>query len=185
MKKFIATFVIVLAAIGASAQTYLGGGFSFSSTDVSGEDKSITQITLAPEIGYNLDNKWAIGLGVGYTYAKQESSYNIISVAPYVRYTVAKTGIVSFFIDGEFQFASAKPEEGDSSTGWSLGLKPGVRFDITKKIFATASVGFLGYQDTADFNGEKTFGFGFSGNGMNYFGSDNGPGLKLGLYYNF
>lgn len=70
MKKFIATFVIVLAAIGASAQTYLGGGFSFSSTDVSGEDKSITQITLAPEIGYNLNNKWAIGLGVGYTYAK-------------------------------------------------------------------------------------------------------------------
>ena len=184
MKKVIATFVIALATISASAQTYLGGGIGFSSTDMKGEDKSLTQFTITPEIGYNLDEKWALGLGVSYCYAKQESSSNTIIVAPYVRYTVAKAGICSFFIDGEFAFASMKPEDVDSSTGWSLGVKPGVRFDITKKLFATASLGFLGYQDTSDFDGEKTFGFGFSGNGGNYFANNN-AGLKLGLYYNF
>ena len=77
-----------------------------------------------------------------------------------------------------------KPEDVDSSTGWSLGVKPGVRFDITKKLFATASLGFLGYQDTSDFDGNKTFGFAFSGNGSNSF-NDFNSGLKLGLYYNF
>lgn len=184
MKKFIATFVIALATISASAQTYLGGSIGFTSTDLKGEDKSLTQFTIAPEIGYNLDEQWALGIGVGYSYAKQESSVNTIAVSPYVRYTVAKAGICSFFIDGEFTFASMKPEHGDSSTGWSLGVKPGVRFDITKKIYATASLGFLGYQDTSDFNGEKTFGFAFSGNGANHFESIN-SGLKLGLYYNF
>ncbi|MDY4854182.1 MAG: outer membrane beta-barrel protein [Prevotella sp.] len=182
MKKVIATLVIALATISASAQTYLGGGISFSSTDMEGKDKSLTQFTITPEIGYNLDEKWALGLGVGYSYAKQES--NTIMVAPYVRYTVAKAGICSFFIDGEFAFASKKPEDGDSSTGWSLGVKPGVRFDITKKLFATASLGFLGYQDTSDFDGKKTFGFAFSGNGSNSF-NDFNSGLKLGLYYNF
>ena len=184
MKKFIATFVIALATISASAQTYLGGGISFSSTDMEGKDKSLTQFIITPEISYNLDEKWALGLGVSYCYAKQESSSNTIIVAPYVRYTVAKAGICSFFIDGEFAFASMKPEDVDSSTGWSLGVKPGVRFDITKKLFATASLGFLGYQDTSDFDGNKTFSFVFSGNGSNSF-NDFYSGLKLGLYYNF
>ena len=63
-------------------------------------------------------------------------------------------------------------------------MKPGVRFDITKKLFATASLGYLGYIDTSDFDGEKTFGFAFSGNGGNYLANNN-SGLKLGLYYNF
>ena len=184
MKKFIATFVIALATISASAQTYIGGGIGFTSTDKKGEDKSLTSLTITPQVGYNLNEKWALGLGVSYTYTKQESSLNTITVAPYVRYTVAKAGICSFYIEGEFAFASLKPEEGDSSTGWSFGVKPGVRFVITKNIFSTASLGFLGYQDTSDFNGEKTFGFGFSGHGGNYFANNN-AGLKLGLYYNF
>ena len=76
MKKFIATFVIALATISASAQTYLGGGIGFSSTDMEGKDKSLTQFAITPEIGYNLDEKWALGLGVSYSYAKQESSLN-------------------------------------------------------------------------------------------------------------
>ena len=184
MKKFIATFVIALATISASAQTYIGGGIGFTSTDKKGEDKSLTSLTITPQVGYNLNEKWALGLGVSYSYIKQESSLNTIMVAPYVRYTVAKAGICSFFIDGEFGFASMKPENGDSSTVWSLGVKPGVRFDITKKLFATASLGYLGYIDTSDFDGEKTFGFAFSGNGGNYL-ADNNSGLKLGLYYNF
>ena len=184
MKKFIATFVIALATISASAQTYIGGGIGFTSTDKKGKDKSLTDFTFTPEIGYNLDEKWALGIGVGYSYTKQESSINSITVSPYARYTVAKVGICSFFIDGEFSFASIKPENVDSSTGWSLGVKPGVRFDITKKLFATASLGYLGYIDTSDFDGEKTFGFAFSGNGGNYLANNN-SGLKLGLYYNF
>lgn len=184
MKKIIATFAIVLSAISASAQTYVGGSLGFTSTDVKGEEKSVTQIAIAPEVGYNLNEKWALGIAVGYSYTKQESSLNMISVAPYARYTVAKAGKFSFYVDGEFAFASAKPEEGDSFTGWSLGLKPGVRFAITDKISATASLGFLGYQDSADFDGEKTFGFAFSGNGSDHFSSFN-SGLKLGLYYNF
>lgn len=184
MKKFIATFVIALAAISASAQTYLGGSVGFTSTDVKGEDKSITQLLIAPEIGYNLDENLALGISLGYSYTKQESSLNVLSVSPYVRYTVAKSGICSFFIDGVFDFATAKPEHGDSSNAWGLGVKPGVRFDITKKIYATASMGYLGYQDTSDIDGKKTFGFAFSGSGTNYF-SEVSSGLKLGLYYNF
>ena len=35
-----------------------------------------------------------------------------------------------------------------------------------------------------DFDGNKTFGFAFSGNGSNSF-NDFNSGLKLGLYYNF
>lgn len=184
MKKIIATFAIVLAAVSASAQTYVGGSVGFTSTDVKGEDKSVTSLCIAPEVGYNLNEKWALGIGVGYYYTKQESSLNMISVAPYARYTVVKSGKFSFFVDGEFSFVSAKPEEGDSYTGWSLGLKPGVRFDITEKIHATASLGFLGYQDVSDYNGKKTFGFAFCGGGSDYFQNYN-SGLKLGLYYNF
>lgn len=184
MKKIMVSLVLVLVAISASAQTYVGGTFGFTSTDIKDQDKSLTQFTLAPEIGYNLDDSWAIGIGIGYSYAKQEISTNTISVSPYVRYTVAKFGICSFFVDGEITFASSKPEKMDALSGWSLGFKPGVRFDITKNIFATASLGFFGYQDSSDFDGTKTFGLLVSGKGTNYFSEIN-SGLKLGLYYEF
>lgn len=183
MKKFFATLVIAIVAMSASAQTYIGGGLGFSTTDKEGSEDNLTQFTLAPEVGYNLSDKWAIGMAINYTYAKQGSSANAIGVAPYARYTVAKAGNFSFYIDGEFQFASVKHEDEDAQNGWSLGLKPGVRFDVNKNIFLTATVGFFGYQDTNDINGEKTFGFGFNGAGYDNFSGSNG--LKLGIYYNF
>lgn len=183
MKKFFATLVIAIVAMSASAQTYIGGGLGFTTTDQEGHDKNLTQFTLAPEVGYNLSDKWAIGLSLEYQYAKEETSTNGIGVAPYARYTVAKIGNFSFYVDGEFTFLSVKAEDEDAQNGWSLGLKPGVRFDVNDKIFMTASVGFLGYADTNDINGKKTFGVGLNGSGYNYFGGT--AGLKLGIYYNF
>lgn len=76
---------------------------------------------------------------------------------------------------------------------WQIGIKPGVKVSLSKKVDFIASMGFLGYRDNDDVKvtgigdlddfvedaipsvyGEKGFGFDFKTSN-----------LKFGLIYNF
>lgn len=115
---------------------------------------------------------------------------NAFQVDPYVRYTVATAGPVSFFLNGGFGFATEKAKAGDwksdSYNAWQIGIKPGIKVSLSKKVDFIATMGFLGYRDNDDITdshledlqesvyGEKGFGFSFSTNDLNF-----------GLIYNF
>ena len=182
-------------AITASAQVYLGGEVGFWRN----WDSNKTQFSITPEIGYNLDENWAIGTTIGYSYAYQGSlpvvgnqKMNAFIVEPYARYTFAKFDAVSLFLDGTVGFSTYKysyehGDDGDAQNQWEVGVKPGVKVDLTSKLSFIAHFGFFGYRDNDDVKvadedtdvpagafGEK--GFGFKANGNN---------LQFGLYYNF
>ena len=66
MRKLFLLVVIVMAAITASAQEgiYLGGGISlWRNNDV---DK--TSFSITPDVGYNLSEKWAVGVELAYAH---------------------------------------------------------------------------------------------------------------------
>ena len=67
MKKLMFTAVIVLFAIAANAQDLFVGGSLFFWNN---SDAKHTSISLAPEIGYNLSEAWALGMQIGYSYEK-------------------------------------------------------------------------------------------------------------------
>lgn len=162
MRKLFTLAVLAVVTMTASAQLYLGGSVGTWRN----YDENTTSFQIAPEVGYQLDSKWAIGTRLGYAYSYKDGvKVNAVAVNPYARYTYAKLGNVNLFLDGGFGFATYKVKDfGDSQNAWEVGLKPGVSVNLTEKLSFVSHIGFFGYRDADDSYVENVFGekgFGF------------------------
>ena len=172
MKKFLLTLAVAVCTVAASAQVYVGGAVGFWRNS----DANTTSFVLEPEVGYTLSDKWDIGIGIGYGHIYDDGAkINAFTVNPYARYTFAKVGPVSFFVNGGFGFSTSKPKGGDSENSWEIGLTPGLKVNVAKNLDFISEIGFLGYRDD-DLNVYRGSGFGFK------FSSND---LKFGLVYTF
>ena len=107
MKKIVLLLLVVCATVSMNAQVYVGGTAGFWSNDK--DDADETSFVIAPEIGYNFNEKWAIGAELGYGYGKKQGvKDDALFINPYARYTYCETGIVRLFLDGGFGIASVK-----------------------------------------------------------------------------
>ncbi len=178
MKKVLMTMFAAVAALSMNAQVYLGGGVNFQGQSYDGN--STTLFTITPEIGYTLDENSALGLAIGFgTKGKDDAKINAFSVNPYYRYNFLKTEKVNLFIDGSFKFDYQKGDgvsKDYKQTGWSLGVRPGVAFNVNNKISFVSTLGFLGYSSVKPDGGKatNTYGVNFDASTVNF-----------GLYYNF
>jgi len=180
MKKFLLLIAAVMVSVSAFAENwYAGGSFSLWRDGTENE----TTFTLVPEVGYNLNDRWAIGTGIGYEYLYSDGLHtNAFVFDPYARFTFFKAGPVNFFVDGGFGLALGKSKfkdfSGDTLAVFSVGFKPGIAVNLSEKVALVAHFGFLGYQGTNDAGNTAGYtecgGFRFSGND-----------LSFGFYYNF
>lgn len=198
MKKIIMMAVMAVVALSANAQWWAGGTFAldFSNTSKANGDQNTTSFEIAPEVGYNLSDKWAVALALGFgtsnnstiagnwrnevdlvgtqqsiNAVKLGESSNYFKIAPYVRYTVTNSTPVSFFVDGGFGFKFFNHEGGNQM---NIGVRPGIAFNATKKLSLVATTGYLGYLK----NSEK------AGDGSKFsLGIFNG--ISFAAYYNF
>lgn len=180
MKKIVLTFAAAMVAMVMDAQVYLGGTVGF--TTVSQDGNSTTAFNIKPEVGYNLDNSWALGIVFGYgEKGKDITKVKTFTVNPYARYTFVKFDRVSLFLDGGFSFINTKS---NTATGavknnkWEVGVKPGVAVALNDKISFVSHMGFLGYSnskdDTEGAKAENTFGV-----------NVDATSLDFGFYFNF
>lgn len=101
MRKLFLLVVIVMAAISASAQEgiYLGGGISLWRNN----DLDKTSFSITPDVGYNLSEKWAVGVELAYAHngydGEDAISTNAFALAPYARYSFYENKIVRLFLD--------------------------------------------------------------------------------------
>ena len=116
MKKFLMTIAAVFAAMNMSAQVYVGGSIGVASVN-DAHNESETVYKFVPEIGYNLNDDWAVGVELGYqkgacTLGKgvfgQDTDTEVFSIAPYARYTVVKSKLINLFVDGGIGIGSYK-----------------------------------------------------------------------------
>ena len=184
MKKIFAVALVAMMTMTVNAQVYVGGGVGLQSSSYDGNSE--TFFKLMPEIGYNLNEDWAVGIAVGYGESKTTlKEANIKStvkvkafeVAPYARYTFAKFDKVNLFVDGTVGYSHVD-YAGAKTNSFALGLKPGVAVNLNDKLSFVAHVGFLGYQNAKeDYDGAKA---------VNSFGVNlDGSNLSFGVYYNF
>ena len=161
MKKLVFTLIAISIAAIANAQIYAGGSLSLTTNS----DAESTSVSISPEVGYTINQKFAIGAALGlYTQSYDGGgSTNVISIKPYVRYTILQAGPVSLFTDAAFMYM--KPKDVDGS--WEIGLYPGIAAPLSDKISAVAHLGALAYSSNS------TFGIGLSNV------------ASAGLYYNF
>jgi len=176
MKKILMTLAAVCVAATMNAQVYVGGGVGFGTTSHDGNTK--TSFKILPEIGYNLDENWAVGITFGYS---QDKSYadvktKMFQVSPYVRYTFVKLDKVNIFVDGAVDYIHTAVDDAKVN-GFGIGLKPGVAVNLNDKLSFVSHLGFLGYQySKGNEDGAKAY---------NTFGFDFDNNISFGLYYNF
>lgn len=170
MKKVFLTLALVLTTVVASAQWYVGGGLNFSK-----QDKNTT-IGVTPEVGYKINDNWTVGAEVGFNYEKKgDAKDKFFNFKPYARYTFLTAGEFSMFAEAYADVKHTKPAVGDGETGFALGVRPGVAYNIDENWTIAAKLGEgLNYQDKKYVGAEKS-----------KFALTLDNTLEFSLYYNF
>jgi hypothetical protein len=176
MKKILMTLVAVAMATTMNAQWYVGGTVGYNYTKDKNTDVKSNTFVITPELGYNLNEKWAVGMKIGYAYNKvDDAKSNEFVVNPYARYTFVKLDKVNFFVDGGFEYNYVKVED-DSANGFGISFKPGVAVNLNEKISFVAHVGNFGWSSAKAKNAKSVQSVDL---GLNL------TSVDFGLYYNF
>ena len=180
MKKLFAVALVAMMSMTVNAQVYVGGGIGFETSSQDGDSE--TYFKIMPELGYNLNENWALGIVLGYGESKTtvnnvSAKVKAFEIAPYARYTFAKFDKVNLFVDGTVDYLHTDYAGAKNNT-FGIGVKPGVAVNLNDKLSFVAHVGFLGYKNSKDdYDGAKA---------VNSFGvSVDGSNLNFGVYYNF
>lgn len=165
MGKVILSLVIAVVALSANAQVYLGGSFGITHDSKA----EATNFIIAPEVGYNFNEKWAVASEIGFShYGVDGASANIFFIAPYARYSFFEKNIFRLFVDGGLGFSTAT----GNTNGFQIGFKPGIAIKASEHFSFVAKYGFLGYRDEYLLN---------SVSGLSLSSDD----LSIGFHYEF
>ncbi|MBQ7742844.1 MAG: outer membrane beta-barrel protein [Bacteroidaceae bacterium] len=181
MKKMILTALVAVASLTVSAQIWVGGEVGFNTWKESNPSLKGNHFTVAPEIGYKLNDNLDVAVLIGYAHAKNGSDLfnfeipafenaNGFELNPYLRYTFVKAGNFGFFVDGGFTYALLHMcGDNRSINAWELGLKPGISYGLSDKVTLVAHVGFAGYQYAKHHDWKRNeFGLGLDGNNISF-----------------
>lgn len=165
MKKILVVLAAALMAVTANAQWYVGGSLLFDTaknTDQYG--KSMARIEFAPEVGYTISDKSALGVSFSFDNIGGGTG---VEIAPYYRYFMTKMGPVSLFVDGQLLLDFRSLGGGESTSTFGLGVAPGIAIPVSDNLSFVGHLGRIGYYD-------------------NSFQIDCSPAhIGMGLYYSF
>ena len=177
MKKIILSAIVAVCAISANAQVWAGGKLGFTATSGDAYAETQTQVAIAPEIGYSINDKVDVAAAISLSMLNnrngvKDANVTEFTVEPYVRYTFAEAGIAKFFVDGYVGFGSYKPKGVDATTTFKVGVRPGVKVALSDDISLVSTFGNLGYETVKDTYDK--FGFNVDATTINF-----------GIYFNF
>lgn len=192
MKKILMTLAAVAVATTMNAQVWFGGQIGFTQDHVSNSKVSTNDLFVKPEIGYNLDDKFAVAVALGYQYQGTTgvAHTNTWSIQPYLRYTFVKAGNFAAFIDGGLTYSTAH-EKGLKKNTNSLGVfvKPGIAYNVSEKVTLVAHLGnldggaYFKHSWNGEFAGDTKYPAQASSH-SNHWGLQLLNGISFGAYYN-
>lgn len=164
----------------ASAQMWVGGSLSWTnqSNDVTREvdelfgdnylkEETSNTISFAPEIGYDLNNRWSVALSLGYAHSsvtaeysyntpgcfqgngsKQTSAVNTWAINPYVRYRAVSYGKLNLFVDAGVGYALSHLCGSDETANVvRFHVNPGLSYRLTDRFVLVSHIGGIEYQN--------------------------------------
>jgi hypothetical protein len=179
MKKIMMTLAAVAVAATMNAQTWVGGSLRFNSSHVNGADNSSKNLTVAPEIGYNLDENFAVAVKLTYTHSNPANgaNTNTFGINPYARYTFLKAGNFCAFLDGGIGYSTTHTQGAENNTNaFAVSVVPGIGYALSEKVGLVAHLGdgvYFTHTWIKDSFRSSTFGL------------DLTNGISFGAYYNF
>lgn len=147
---------------------FVGGAMTYWNNS---REKS-TSFQLQPECGWRFNETWATGVALSYGIEKKlEEGVNerneSFKIAPFLRYYYMHRGPFNLYLDGGFGYnvrLDGTGENKKNSSGFEVGLRPGVCVDLTKGFCLCVRIGFAGYRKNY-FTGEEE-GIGEDGFGL-------------------
>ena len=132
------------ATIAVKAQDiYVGGSLNVWRNSTG----NTTSFKVAPEVGYNFNETWALGAELDYSHNYNGGlTKNSVIVAPYIRWSYCETGAVRLFLDGTAALGFVKVKDGDTTKAGQVGLRPGIAVKLNDHFSFIAKYGFLGYR---------------------------------------
>ena len=136
-------FAAALAVPALAENMWIGGEFSYNHTSQKGED-STGLFYIAPEFGYNLNEKFDIGLGFFYDYEDQgDDSLTRFGIEPFVRYKIFEIKNFDFLIKGKIYYDSGKYDKSDeTTTSYGITITPIVSYNINERWSISATLDF-------------------------------------------
>ena len=164
MRKLFLTMMTGLGfAVMANAQTdkgnvMLGGNAAYDYSKVVDVDGHTQQYTIMPQVGFFVQDNFALGLGVGYSGSTEENAMDIKStvgefaVSPFARLYKGE-GPVKFFgqLSVPMGWGTSKVDGDKTGTTERYGaaVSPGIAFFPTERLGIELSVKGLYYEHTA------------------------------------
>ena len=193
MKKILMTLAAVAVAATMNAQVWVGGELGYTTSHKVGNKTTDKVLSIKPEVGYNLDDKFAVAVALGYQYQGTTGAThtNTWSIQPYLRYTFVKAGNFAAFIDGGLTYSTAH-EKGLKKNTNSLGVfvKPGIAYNVSDKVTLVAHLGnldggaYFKHSWNGEFAGDTKYAPQASSH-SNHWGLQLLNGISFGAYYNF
>jgi hypothetical protein len=167
MKKIIITLAFASFALASQAQLFVGGqvGFNSNSRKFDGDKtRSSSSFTLSPTIGYQLDEKMAIGARINFGTAKNTTfkwfgdndrvtKFTGFGLEVFGQYTFLELGKFSAYADAGLRFGLSKAKtttgsetsESNPLTGFGLNIRPVLAYNLSEKITLLANLNFMGF----------------------------------------
>ena len=156
---------------GDSRRFVLGGNFSFWRN----EDAKTTSIAVSPGLMYLLNEDLGFGANLSLqNQSQQGASTTYFLLRPFARYYFAHTNPLHFYLEGGLGVSS-----GGGTTGFGLGVRPGMSLELSRLIHLNMYWGFLGYRNKFAFSGGE--GTSSSGFGLSFSPAN----LLLGIEFHF
>ena len=204
MKKIMMTMAALAVAVTMNAQAYIGGNLGFSTSKDKtnpADEQTVTGFTIQPEFGYQLDDKFGVGIVLGYqsNKTKHEGTINNVaystdvkasafSIKPYLRYQCFTAGKFNVFVDGGLNFTTISRDNMKNEMDFGLFVSPGIAYSVNEKWSIVAHLNDMftfGYSKQAipDVDGAPDAPSSISA-GLSTGGFTLGS-LTFGVYYNF
>lgn len=195
MKKSLLGLLLAVAmAVPALAQgMWVGGSVGYNSASIK-DGGNTTTWQIVPELGFNLNEKWDLGLDLGYESSNSKAyTYRGVSViaadgmkkmsaAIFVRYNAFSIGSVNVIAKGSIGYENAKFSDGSKDASLDsicVSIVPVVSYSINDKwsIDATLNFAELSFANvTGDVDADvQNFGFNLN----------DGSIANIGLSYHF
>lgn len=165
MKKLFFILMFLSTVCFTKAQNFYGaasiGVHTVHVSEDGGSSASQTAFQISPEVGYQFNKTWSVGLTFAYQLTHVEDfDVSVINFYPYVRATFARVSKVDFF--GELGLGYGhQSASGFGVDGFVSGLRPGIMIHFSPKFAITARTQLIGYDY---YDGISTFNFGLNGN---------------------
>ena len=180
---------LLFGSVDASAQGYLGGSLSFrssSSSTSNGSSASATTFTIAPNLGWFVGDKWAVGIRP--TVGFGSSNAFTVGINPYARYQFLALDSFGIWAEADPMFNYSKASGGHSTT-YGVELMPVLTYELNDHILLESrlnlfSLSVMGSHTASDDGQDRSiFSAGLSATTKNIAGSLGD--ITIGFLYRF